>query len=339
MNGATADLRVNYCNGLSAEGIIDHTDGRHLQWNYLASLPFFDDREGSCELPRSVVERGAHKFRLTRAGPSCSQPAARVFKAHLQLGSASARRLATGPKNADVKAELARLLAPAAQVSPKRLSVTHITSDTPFVAELTVLPSTISEGESLHGTTPTAAQALSQHLRAALATSDLGQQLCGAAGVASTGCNATLTDVFRAESGLTRVASTPTSTSEEESSSSSCATFYGILGGFAVMCIAGAAACLYARSKSQPKSQREVKSQDDVEAPEKENTDIVAEGKPTAQKPKMDPSVVQAPTRSSSFSDNASTATPTDENLDAIEVFSVHTDTSLDKAGSVAPTA
>jgi hypothetical protein len=332
VSGAVQEpLAVNYCKGQRAEGQLDHTDGRHSQWNYVASLPFFDNYDGSAELPRALVESAQsshYNFRFTRVGPSCSAGEAQVYRVQLRIGSESARRLSTEMANADAKAELAQLLAPAAQVAPARLSITHLTLESPVVAEITILPATIPDGENLHGTSPSASTAF-EHLSSALADGALGPQLCTAMGVASTGCDGKLLNLFLAPSQVQRVASSTATQAKEASfmDKNKC-LFIGLVstGGALALAIA-VGACVWARRRRTSKQGKSVDPEANEEAAGSD--EIVAEGKPTAQKSTMeptkamDPAVVTASTRSSTFSDNASTATPTD--IEANDAISVHT--------------
>jgi hypothetical protein len=221
-----------------------------------------------------------------------------------------------------------------AQVSPVRFSVTHITSDTPMIAELTVLPSTIAEGENLHGATPTARDALSQ-LRTALNHSTvLAHNVCGAVGLPSAGCNVAVTRIFRAGRQVQRASTASSSTSKDTSFSSTAVfVFFAVLAGFMVLCGCGGyfglVCWLQNRSKTQSVITAEGSKVVDEEAPAK-GDDLVAEGKSTAQKI-MDPVVVQAAMRSSTFSDNASTATPSEgDSKDVNDAVSVTSDSTIE---------
>jgi hypothetical protein len=365
-------LAVNYCRGQRVEGTLNHTDGRHNQWNYVTSLPFFVGLEGSMELEQSLVERAAqyagdHRFRVTHLGQRCSAPEAEVLRASIQIAGVSARRLSAAPSNAEMKSNLAAVLAATAQVSPARLSVTHLSSASPpMVAEVTVLPAGVPTGASADEPHPTAAEAFGR-IRAALngdstlipehspcaarqAPCGARQDLCGSAGLLpADGCSVTLVeDAYRVPSQMRSVApvdgdssprvSRSTPQNEEESKSNDCLALYVV--GLAVLALGvplSFVACYKGYAKRHSGKDRVKTSEGDVEAGNRDET--AAEGKPTAQKPTMDAVVVTAPVKpgrsNSVLSDTASTATPTEEEANMNDVASVHSGST----GAEAPAA
>jgi len=60
-----AALKVDFCKGERAFGNLDYSDGRHSQWNYLGSFPFFEQHEGRFFVPQRQLQDG-QKFRLSR---------------------------------------------------------------------------------------------------------------------------------------------------------------------------------------------------------------------------------------------------------------------------------
>mmetsp|Transcript_42171 Transcript_42171/g.127705 ORF Transcript_42171/g.127705 Transcript_42171/m.127705 type:complete len:523 (+) Transcript_42171:83-1651(+) len=180
-------LEIAFCRGRVARGQIDHTDGRHQQWNYVASLPFDEDENGSITLPRGLLEQaedhpGIHEFRLTHVGPRCSARAAQVHTAELRI---TANFSLVEARLTAFKAELAELLADASGVDTQRLSVSRLAPGS-ILAEVSVLPAAVAP---LGGAAPSAAEAVA-NLKAALP--GLRPQVCSAAGASGPGCDLTV---------------------------------------------------------------------------------------------------------------------------------------------------
>jgi len=138
---ASVTLEVIHDRGFVAHGTIDHTDGHHLRWNYLASLPFSADRDGSIVLPRASLEQarehpGRHEFMLTRVGPTCDAPESQVHRVVLRI---TADFGFVRDRLAAFRTDLESLLARAAGIEPSRLSVSQLREGS-IVAEVTLLP-------------------------------------------------------------------------------------------------------------------------------------------------------------------------------------------------------
>merc|ERR550514_2375141 len=79
---------VNYCRGRSAPAAVDHTDGRHDQWNYLGHFPYYDDQKNAGVLvPRRLARQEQHAFRYTYVGPKCHAEHAQVHTAGINPSS------------------------------------------------------------------------------------------------------------------------------------------------------------------------------------------------------------------------------------------------------------
>lgn len=188
-------LAVDFCKGLQAHGEVDYADGRHGQWNYLASLSFYNGFPSGVSVPQGLAEGRSDDFafRFSYLGQSCDSSEAEVHHAQLEVNADLANEHG---RIVGFKASLERLLTSTLELAPGRLSVTHVTSAL-IVADIMVRPAGASygRGRRLSGQ-DTAAEIVSQ-LRAKLQTdasgepSALSTSICKLAG-ATTECAATV---------------------------------------------------------------------------------------------------------------------------------------------------
>jgi len=234
--GAVSEpLEINFCRGMVADSAIDHTDDRHLKWNYVASLPFFDDSDGSVTLPRPLLERaqehrGDHEFRLTHLGPTCNSPHAQVHRLSLRItADFGLIRSRIDAFRSDLQSVLAR----AAGVELPRLRVSHL-SEGSIVAEVTILPEASSRvPDSVFGssTTPSAA---ARALEDAAVDSSFAQEVCALAGAAA-GCAVSVASSGRVQPLAVRRPVEPEGAAEEAEDGGLPAAIVGIIVGCSVV--------------------------------------------------------------------------------------------------------
>eukprot|EP00931_Biecheleriopsis_adriatica_P045229 TRINITY_DN25926_c0_g1_i1.p1 TRINITY_DN25926_c0_g1~~TRINITY_DN25926_c0_g1_i1.p1 ORF type:complete len:715 (-),score=179.28 TRINITY_DN25926_c0_g1_i1:186-2330(-) len=188
-------LTVNFCKGLQAHGFVNHADGRHDQWNYLASLPFFVSSQSTGVLmPLELTQKSSmHGFRFTHLGASCHRPSAKVEHAELQIKADLTSFLGQG---ASFKIELSALLTSELQLRSERLTATHIGKSS---VEVMVRPAAVLyEGRRLK-MEPSAGEAITLleaklQADAAVGPTGLATKICKLAGK-TTGCTVAVTSL------------------------------------------------------------------------------------------------------------------------------------------------
>jgi len=320
-------LTINYCKGQTASGVLSQADGRHDQWNYVASLPFYEGWEGSIELPSDVM---GSSFRLTHVGRKCGRASTEVQRMEVRMTVDFAT---VADRIADFKLKLAGVLAPFAQVDASRLSVTHLREGS-VIAEATVLPPAASFTDGGHAMTASeAVGAVTGEL--GTESSLLSVKLCEALDGSSAGCAASVLSVGLAPPMVGR-GEQPASGEEsplnskeqpargEEDSSSSLFIPILLAALAATLMAAGFTLCWLLRCRHRGSPTTAAKS------PKKQEEG--AEEKGTAAAGKAD-SAANGP------SDDASTLTPEMDDIERGEVMSEHTAEAIGPADGVAQQA
>jgi len=289
MPGVLAPIKVGYCKGLSASGLIDLGAGRHLRWNYLASLPFFDDRDGHVALPRALMDRirrrggrpRHHQFRLTRVGSTCRAPESQVYRVLLDVQA----NLSRAPGGlADLSSRLELTLARAAGVEPSRLSLL-VTSAAHGKVGVTLMPPATSRMPTGSFGTPVASPEAALALVGAAKNGTLDREVCGLAGAPSGDCGVTVVAAGPAMPQVTRrKGRAPPKVRRGGGKKEGGMPFHvlvGIIAGglaaAAVLLAAGGHLCLRARSRRSAKL-----GQKDVENPPELEKESAAQKAPPA---------------------------------------------------------
>jgi len=130
-------LAVEFGKGLQAHGQVNHADGRHGQWNYLASLLFFDGFPSGVFVPKEFIGKSsAHAFRFSHLGSSCHSPEAKVQHVKLEVEADLSNNHGL---EVNFKANLEALLVSALDLIPGRLSVMHVSSES-ILADIMIRP-------------------------------------------------------------------------------------------------------------------------------------------------------------------------------------------------------
>jgi len=273
--GAVSEpLKINFCRGLVADGTIDHTDGRHLQWNYVASLPFFDDSDGSVTLPRALLERaqehrGDHEFRLTHVGPTCNTPHAHIHKLSLRItADFDLIRSRIDAFRTDLESVLARV----AGIELPRLHVSHL-SEGSIVAEVMVLPEASSRvPNSVFGASASPSDAARALEDAAGSNSAFAQEVCALAGAAA-GCAVSVLSSSRAQPlAVPRPSGPELAPAPAPAKDNDLACYVGIIAGCSVavvLLVLGGWFFMWRRSRKAKPVQKKVEDPLEVENPTK----------------------------------------------------------------------
>jgi len=193
------EMAITFCRGFVARGSINHTDGRHEHWNYMASLPFYDDHDGSITLPRDVLQRaqehrGDHQFRLTHVGARCNSPEAQVHKVVLRIHADFS--LVQDRLKWFITAIQAKL-ASGAGIEAERIIISSIWPGS-IVVEAMVMPAASARVPSADFGTPPTALSAAQALVGKAADVAFARQVCGLAGDTSASCGISIEANHRA---------------------------------------------------------------------------------------------------------------------------------------------
>merc|ERR1719487_2073713 len=147
-DGTEAEMSLTYGQGMWATGVLDHSENSQDQWNYLASLPFFEDRNSSIALPLRVLDRHNHNeavqlIRFTRTGGyDCSGGA--VQQAQLKIEGDFVR---IADQQVLFKKQLGALLAELLHMDPGRVSVQKLRAGS-IIADVLVYPPATALGDA-----------------------------------------------------------------------------------------------------------------------------------------------------------------------------------------------
>lgn len=250
IKGGSGSVSINYCKGFTASGDIDHTNGKHDQWNYVAALPFFDDHDGSIILPRELVSQGEgqHHFRVTHVGASCRAHAAQVYSAELRIQADFARvqNMKDAFKESLMSLLGTRWLQPAG-VHAARAAITDVRKGS-IIAEVTVLPT--SHGSRLDG--PHSLAAVSS-LNDYMASSGFQQEICTIAKAENPSCAVSVTS-GRVAPLVSRSKFDAAKGVKAQDEGIGETALVGVIVGAAFAVVAISACCLYAWRKRQSKA-------------------------------------------------------------------------------------
>lgn len=168
---------------------VNHTDGRHGQWNYVAHLPYYDDEKATGVLvPRRLAEAGEHAFRFTFVGPKCHATSGAVHGVALRI---TAPFTAVKDRLPAFKTALASTLAEAAGVVAERIRIDHVREGS-VIAEVHVLPAAVHTSGLPHGSVRHDAATAVEKIEIALQQTEtpLDATLCALvqSGAKTTGC-------------------------------------------------------------------------------------------------------------------------------------------------------
>jgi len=202
----SGSFTINYCKGMTASGVVDHTNGKHDQWNYVAALPFFDDSDGSIILPKELVERGngQHQVRLTHVGKSCRSSRAEVYRADLRIvadfagAGLGVQQVADKFKSSLMEMLDSYWLQPEG-VHKSRAAITHLREGS-IITEITVLPT--AHSPSLSG--PSSHDAVAE-LKKAITPSEVQKKICAKAKAQDPPCGVTVFSSGRAKALVSKV--------------------------------------------------------------------------------------------------------------------------------------
>jgi len=196
---ATVPYTVNYCKGRSASVDVNHTDGRHGQWNYVAHFPYFNDAEGAGVLvPKRALkskdnDHAAHAFRYTYVGHMCSAAEAQVHRMELRTTAEFSKVKDRLP---EFKKKLSEILAKPAGVALDRILVSHVRPGS-VISEVTVLPAAVHAPGIEPSSKHSAAAAVLAIEKALQKEGALGKEICAladpAAGATMTTCTTQVT--------------------------------------------------------------------------------------------------------------------------------------------------
>mmetsp|Transcript_131716 Transcript_131716/g.332655 ORF Transcript_131716/g.332655 Transcript_131716/m.332655 type:complete len:593 (+) Transcript_131716:57-1835(+) len=293
-------LTVNYCKNKSASGSFSQADGRHDQWNYVATLPFYEGLDGSIELPE--VATGL-LFRLTHVGPKCGVPSAQVHRMELRLTVDFAT---VADSISEFKVKLADVLASAAQVEATRLTVANLRAGS-VIAEAFVRPPAAGFVERGRAATASEAVAAVEH-ELVKADSAVSSRLCKAVGGSNVGCAVSVLSSGHAVPMVVR----RSESSEEQPASSSTSLVLPIClaSAAAILLTAGLATIWLIRRRRRCSDSAASLAQPEIEQDLGE---------------KQDGSIDNAATKeASSLNDDASTITPEADAAERGEIMSEH---------------